>query len=448
MIEQRKDGPVLRATHGMCPDCLRVVPAEIREDGGRIWLAGTCPAHGLRRTLLSEHPAYYRDLHDFYFDVMRQSHPQRDYILRLTERCNLDCPICLAGANEAVLADYALEDIRRLMRRFRGRKFDLMGCEPTVMENLPEIVRLIAESGNIPALHSNGVALADAQYVRRLKRAGLAEVHLQFDGFDDAVYRRIRGAPLLETKMKALENLERLNVPVDLVMTILAGVNEKEILPVLEYGVRHANVKEVFFLGCRMLGRAVGRFESSQLLPDQAIDLLEEATGGRIARESVRRFQKLYFAMLSVFGVRKCLYIQHYLLLRNKDGSYRRIDEVLDLQRLERALERFRRRRARGRRRAVPLLVAEALPRLVSWKAIGLCVDFAALALMMALGFDLQRARRRTLMLGYITACDPLIYDTGIAENCGKGEISRDLGIQEAGALANVLREHRWRAQP
>jgi len=437
--------PLIRRTQGKCPDCLRTVPAEVRETNGRIWLTKQCPRDGASKVLLSEHPDYYRDLHNYYFGVMRRQYPQRDYILRLTERCNLECPICLAGANQEVLEDYTLEEVQRLVRGMRGRKIDLMGCEPTVMHDLPAIIRAIKASGNIAALHSNGVALADYDYVKQLKDAGMDEVHLQFDGFSDDAYTAIRGKHLLANKLKAMENLARLGVSVDLVMTILAGVNEDQILPVLEFGVQHPNVKEIFFLGCRMLGRATGKFESSQLLPDQVIDILARVTNDTIGRDKVRRFQKLYFALLSAFGVRKCLYIQHYLLIRNDQGGFATLDDIIDMPRLERVLEKFRERRERGSRLAVPLLLLAAAPRFINLKALALVRDFLALSLLMAFGFNLRKVRKRAIMLGYITACDPLIFDATIAENCGKGEISKDLGTQESGATANVLREHRWR---
>jgi 7,8-dihydro-6-hydroxymethylpterin dimethyltransferase len=435
----------IRSTHALCPDCLHCVPAHVDEIEGEIRLVKECPEHGQSSVFLSSHPDYYRDLNQFYFSVMRKSHNQRDYIIRLTERCDLDCPICLAGANEEVLADYNLEEVKRLTERFRNTKFDLMGCEPTVMENLPDILRMIKASGNISALHTNGVSLADKDYARRLQEAGLDEVHLQFDGFDDEAYKIIRGEPLLENKMQTMKNLTELGIPVDLVMTILAGVNEKEILPVLKYGAEQPNVKEVFFLGCRMLGRATGKFESCQLLPDQVIDLLDTATEGRIGREDVRRFQKLYFALLSVFGVRKCMYIQHYLILRDGKGGYKTLADIIDMNRLEPVLERYRERHAAGKKSATPRLFLGLLPILLRPRAIPLLAEFAALTLMMAFGFNLRRVKRRTIMLGYITACDPLIYDTDISENCGKGEISRDLGVQESGAQANIMREHRWR---
>ena len=439
--------PVLRKTTGLCSACLRAVPAEVREEDGAIRLVKICREHGETRALLSEHPSDFREIHDFFFDVMDRPLPQRDFILRLTERCNLNCPICLAGANQDILPDMTPADIRRLVSSCRGRKFDLMGCEPTVMQDLPEIIGILRETRNIAALHSNGLELADRAYLQTLKKAGLDEVHLQFDGFDDRAYEVIRGRPLLDTKLKAMDNLSALAVPVDLVMTVLAGVNEQEMLRVLEFGLKRENVKEIFFLGCRMLGKAAagGRFESAQLMPDQVIDLLDRATGGRIARANVRRFQKLYYTFLSVFGVRKCMYVQHYLVFRDARRGYITVDEVLDMPRLDRALERFRKRRRKWRKASVLLLALESMPVFLAPRCLRYAADLAAMNLMMALGFNLRRARSKGVMLGYITACDPLIYDAAVAEQCGKGEVSRDLGFQEAGALANVMREHRWR---
>ncbi|MDD5630334.1 MAG: radical SAM protein, partial [Elusimicrobia bacterium] len=284
------DGSLIRETRGVCPQCLQPAAARIREMDGGVWLVKSCAEHGDSRAFLSADPAYFRDLYRFYSSVMPRSLPQRDYIIRLTERCNLACAICLAGANQDVLPDLTAADVRRLVQGRRGQKLDLMGCEPTVLADLPEMVRVIVQSGNIAALHTNGIALADRDYARRLKDAGLHEVHLQFDALDDGVYQVIRGRPLLETKLRALDNLSELGIPVDLVVTVLAGVNEKELLPILEFGAKRANVKEVFFLGCRPLGRAASGFEARQLMPDQVIDLLAAATGGRISRDKVRRF--------------------------------------------------------------------------------------------------------------------------------------------------------------
>jgi hemerythrin-like domain-containing protein len=92
-------GTVLRRTSGHCHTCLQAVPAEVIRSETEVNLVKHCPTHGSSVQLLSRAPAYWEDLDRYYFKVNKRAYPQRDYILRMTERCNLACPICLAKAN-------------------------------------------------------------------------------------------------------------------------------------------------------------------------------------------------------------------------------------------------------------------------------------------------------------------------------------------------------------
>ena len=107
----------LRETRGTCPECVRVVPATVLEDGGRVFIEKRCPEHGANRALISIAPDYYEELSRYFFSVMGESLPQRDYILRLTARCNMSCPICLASANDFVEEDLPVQKVRELMSR-------------------------------------------------------------------------------------------------------------------------------------------------------------------------------------------------------------------------------------------------------------------------------------------------------------------------------------------
>lgn len=440
---------VLRETTTTCPVCLRELPGQVTIRDGIAWLEKTCPDHGHHAALLSRHPEYFRDLHRFYFDLMRESYPQADFILRTTDRCNLECPICLASANERALPDLPLEQLREFTRTRKRNKIDLMGAEPTVREDLPEMIRIVADSGNYASLHTNGIRIADLEYLKTLREAGLSEVHLQMDGFDDETYRKIRGQALLESKYKALENLARLDIATDLKCTICNGVNTDRLGEVLEYGVKHDFVREVFFLGCRLLGRQREGDINQILAPDELIDMLAEQTNGRINRDDVRVFQKMYFTLLHASKFRKCFYNQHYLLLRRPGGKYLTIFEVIKKKGLEEKLERYRRLTRGGRRRRLPTLwLAFALiPHFLSGKAMRFVWDGLVLELLMWLGFDLSRIPRRNLLIGYITACDPLIWDVDVAKNCGKGDIAVDIGSHDSGATANVERDRRIYAE-
>ena len=430
----------LRETRGTCPECVRVVPATVLEDGGRVFIEKRCPEHGANRALISIAPDYYEELSRYFFSVMGESLPQRDYILRLTARCNMSCPICLASANDFVEEDLPVQKVRELMSRGKRLKLDLMGAEPTLRPDLADIIREAHEKGHITALHTNGIKLGDRDYCKSLVDAGLDEVHLQFDGFSDAHDLEIRGQRMTENKARVLAALEEFNVATDLVVTVAQGSNEDEMVKVLDYAAEHPFVKEVFFLGCRRLGRATDDFVDQCLVPDEVLAILEEKSGGKISREDLRIFQKLYFALLAIFRVRKCFYIHHYMVAR-RGGTWEPISRQIDLSYLDKRLDRFPGLFERSRWLGAGYLGLHAVLGILRKGSARLLLDGGVLALMLALGFDLSRIKRRPILLGFITACDPWIHDDEVSANCGKGEISTDLGDYDSGADANVARE-------
>jgi len=431
----------LRATRGACPACMEEVRARVIVADGRVLLEKVCPDHGRYQALLSTSPAYFAELKELYHELMPESLPQRDYILRLTSRCNLRCPICLASSDQYPEQDLTVEDLAGFLDgRGRRMKLDLMGAEPTLHQDLEQMVRMASERGHITALHTNGIEIADPDRLERLVDAGLKEVHLQFDGFSDEHDLVLRGQPMAKVRSRVLQSLEKHGVATDLVVTVLRGLNENQMEPVLEFAARHPFVKEVFYLGCRRLGRATDDFADQVVAPDELIDDLERETRGRIARPDIRIFQKLYFSLLAALKVRKCFYIHHYIVVRSGDG-YRPVSELMDLHYLEPRLDRFRHLIKRSRLLALAYLVLHSVVAVVRRGGMPLLFDGALLSLMLVLGFDLSRIKHRVILIGFISACDPWIHDAEIAANCGKGEVATDIGVHEAGADANVARE-------
>lgn len=435
---------IIRKTKSVCPECFVDIGADIVQSNDGVYLNKNCPAHGDFTLLLSRHPQYYKGLSSFYFSIMKKALPQRDYILHLTNSCELNCPICLAGANTFAQDGYSLQSLKKFLQGKKRHKIDIMGAEPTTRSDLPEVIRAIKESNNVAALHTNGIKIADYDYLLRLKAVGLDEVHLQFDGFDDAVYEKIRGKKLLKIKELALFNLEKLDISCDLVATIVRGVNEREIAKILEFGARHRFVKEIFFLGCRFLGKARSLPVEQCFMPDELIDLLEEQTSGIISRGSIFKFQKLYFSLLSAFSLRKCFYIHHFLIKRVKQG-YVPVDNFFDLENIQPALERFRKLKVAGNAWAVPYLVFSIIFKGIGLRNVLKAKDFYSLGSGFIKEFNLSRLHGETVLLGFISACDAYSFDYEIARNCGKGAISSDRGIQDTGAIDNINRDRQFK---
>jgi uncharacterized radical SAM superfamily Fe-S cluster-containing enzyme len=419
---------LIRETKSLCPECLKTIRADILEIEGKVYMVKECQQHGRFQLFLSKHPWYYRQLNDFYFSLMTKSFPQRDYIVHLTNRCNLTCPICLADSNLSQAEDYPKDDLKEFLRGKRNLKIDLMGAESTMRDDLPEIIRMVKRSGNVAALHTNGIKIAEFSYIEKLSKMGLDEVHLQFDGFDDRAYEAIRGKKLLDIKLKALDNLKRLNIPIDLKVTIVRGVNEGQMTKILDYAVKHKFIKEVFFLGCRYLGRAKGLPFERCIMPDELIDILEEQTTGKISRQNIFRFQKLYFSLLASFSRKKCFYNQHFLIRRLKEG-YLPIDEIIDLKGISEKLDRIKNSKL--------FLIS----RFLRFGNLLRLQDLIPMACSFVRGFSISRVPDKYILLGFISACDAYSFDYQVAENCGKGAVSVSLGVQDIGAIDNVLRD-------
>ena len=194
---------IFARTKSVCPVCLRVLDARKRAEKDGVWLDKRCPEHGPFSALiwegnLASYTAWNRE--NRAVDPPREgkapsrgcpldcglctAHQRKGccVLLELTRRCNLRCPVCFASAGEDAGEDLSLEEIGRqydwLMAHGGPFNIQLSGGEPTMRDDLPEIIRLGREKGfTFFQLNTNGLRLAaEADYARKLKAAGLNTV--------------------------------------------------------------------------------------------------------------------------------------------------------------------------------------------------------------------------------------------------------------------------------
>jgi len=177
--------------------------------------------------------------------------------LYITQKCNSFCKLCFMNSSPIVSKkfDLSLNEIRSILKKIgKKKRVVLIGGEPTVRDDLPEIIKLIRKSGNYPILYTNGLKLSDIKYVKLLKKAGLKQVIITFDGFNPKVTETLRGSKgehLL--KIMALRNLEAERILTFISMTVAKGVNENEIKRVIDYAIksvkRHGVIRHVMIYG-------------------------------------------------------------------------------------------------------------------------------------------------------------------------------------------------------
>ena len=266
----------IRETRSVCPVCLKNLPAVLtRRDGGQIRLEKTCPEHGF-----FEVPVWQGKMDFDKWLLETEPLPESSglccpencgicpehetgtccALLEVTGRCNLRCRYCFAdgGAGEDLPLDACKAAIREIVRQSGQPLLQLSGGEPTLRDDLPELVRYARETGcSYTQVNTNGIRLAeDPAYARRLADAGLDIVFLQFDGTRDDIYRTLRGRELLETKLEAIRVCSGLHIGVTLVPTVVRGVNDDNLGEIVRLAARLApGVRGVHFQPVSYFGR-------------------------------------------------------------------------------------------------------------------------------------------------------------------------------------------------
>lgn len=293
----------IRKTRSVCPVCLRKLKASLWQDeSGAVELKKTCPLHGEFTVPV------WRGKLDFE-EWTRGAEPLGEagkncpdcpgicpehgsesccVLLEVTKRCNLRCRFCFADAGSGEDAPTAAvkAEISDIVRQRGAVMLHLSGGEPTVRDDLPELIAHAKRAGvGYVQLNTNGLRLAeDANYALSLKEAGLDIVFLQFDGMEESIYRFLRGRELFETKKKAIENCAAARLGVTLVPTIVAGVNDGNIGEIVRFAAeRVPAVRGVHFQPVSYFGRCPGLPERRYTLDELMADI---ATQCGISAES------------------------------------------------------------------------------------------------------------------------------------------------------------------
>ena len=136
---------LLKKTKSLCPECKKVLDAEIVEKEGQVYIERTCPEHGHFSYLYWNNADMYRryDAYD-----TRGSGPENPQVIKdisscpddcgvcnhhssttllanidLTNRCNLNCNFCFANANACgYIYEPTFDQIKGMLELLRSQK--------------------------------------------------------------------------------------------------------------------------------------------------------------------------------------------------------------------------------------------------------------------------------------------------------------------------------------
>ncbi len=171
--------------------------------------------------------------------------PLRNLRISVTDRCNLRCQYCMPEPEYVWLPKEDLlhfEEIDRLVALFVElgvTRLRITGGEPLLRRDLPRLIGMLARRAGVEeiAMTTNGILLGGQ--VETLKNAGLGRVTVSLDTLRAdrfvALARQDRHADVL----RAIEQTAGIYGSLKIDCVIMRGVNDDEIVPLVEYGRQH-----------------------------------------------------------------------------------------------------------------------------------------------------------------------------------------------------------------
>lgn len=301
-------------TRSICPECYQVLPADVLEIDGKIYIKKTCPKHGeFDELYFGDAEIYYRfaswlkdgkgtgnpDVETArsvcpYNCGLCSSHLSHTGLANLviTNRCDLHCWYCFFYAEKAgYIYEPTLDQIREMALNLRaerpvpGNSIQITGGEPTLRDDLPEIIRILKEVGvDHIQLNTNGIRLSrDFEYFKKIKEAGVSNLYMSFDGVTP------RTNPKNHWEVPGvLENARKLGVGIVLVPTVIKSVNDHELGDIIRFGFKNIDVvRAVNFQPVSLTGRMPKKErEKYRITIPDCIIRIEEQTNGEIPRDA------------------------------------------------------------------------------------------------------------------------------------------------------------------
>jgi cyclic pyranopterin phosphate synthase len=176
----------------------------------------------------------------------RNSRLLKDLRISVTDRCNFRCTYCMPDDEYVWIARreiLSFEEISRLARLFVALGVDkirLTGGEPLLRRDLDKLIRQLAAIDGLQdlCLTTNGSLLAEK--AAALAAAGLKRLNVSLDTLDAEKFARIRQRGDLRAVVDGLFAAKAAGFhSIKLNAVIERGVNEGDILPLVEFAREH-----------------------------------------------------------------------------------------------------------------------------------------------------------------------------------------------------------------
>jgi uncharacterized radical SAM superfamily Fe-S cluster-containing enzyme len=299
----------------ICPACyqegkIKKIDAKIIEEDDKVYITKTCEDHGNFKDIYFSDAKLYKkwmkykvtgepapDVKTKIFDepALYDEHKSQSVLTNLlvTNRCDLRCNYCFmnAGATGKVY-EPSLDQIREMLLQARNQKpigskaLQITGGEPTIRENLFDIVRMAKDIGySHVQVNTNGIKLAeDADYCKKLKEGLVNTVYMSFDGVTK------EANPWIDKNKKAINNLRKANLKIVLVPCLIGDKNLHEAGKIVKFALDNVDIiRGVNFQPISFCGR-ISKLNEKKRIKQRVdyvimMEAIEKEFNGQISRE-------------------------------------------------------------------------------------------------------------------------------------------------------------------
>jgi len=181
--------------------------------------------------------------------------------LSVTDRCNFRCKYCMPdkGINklphDQIVSYESIMKVVKAASRIGIDRVRFTGGEPLTRKGLPELVQMVDGVDGIDelTLTTNGSLLEEL--ADDLARAGLDRVNVSLDAIDANTFTEITRRGDVEKVLRGINASKRAGLtPVKINAVIVKGMNESEILPLIDFVA--ANDLTIRFIELMPMGEA------------------------------------------------------------------------------------------------------------------------------------------------------------------------------------------------
>ncbi len=302
-----------KKTNSVCPECGKVIEANLFQKDDKVYMKKECKDHGKFCDLYWSDVEMYLKAEEYAHDGIGLRNPMDPNLEKnenvhifvgnmrvdmltctalamvdLTNRCNMNCPICFANANQqGYIYEPDFETICKMLDTLRAEEpikcaaVQFSGGEPTIHPQFLEIIKAAKEKKFSQVMvATNGIEFSKRyDFFKAASQAGLNTVYLSFDGVTDDVYLQARDRKMLSVKLQVIANCRRLKEEtgkcpsIVLVPTLVRGVNDHQIGDIARFAFENADVvRGVNFQPVAFTGRITreevskGRFTLTDLV--------------------------------------------------------------------------------------------------------------------------------------------------------------------------------------